>query len=208
MKYPNQLIELENELSIYMPDAGLVKSSYDQLLAINAAEPFPFWAKLWPASKALSQFLINNPKWIQDKVVLEMGAGIGQPSLTIAKTCKQLVISDHNKDAVELIEKNILHFKLNNAKAMLLDWNSYNNSIPADTILLSDINYASEAFEPLLNTIEYYLAKGTVIIIATPQRIIGAPFIENLQYYIQQSDIATVLEKDTEVMISLYVLYK
>ena len=208
MKYPIQKIELENGFRIYIPDSALVKSTYEQLIVHNTAEPFPFWAKIWAASKVLSQYLIANPQWIKDKVVLEMGAGISQPSLTIAKTANKVIISDHNKDAVELIEKNIAHLGLTNARAMQLDWNSYNNSIPADTILFSDINYAPEAFEPLLNTIEHYLAQGAVIIIATPQRIMGAPFIQNLQHYVKHTETKPVLEQDTEVMISLYVLYK
>ena len=102
----------------------------------------------------------------------------------------------------------MLHLGLTNARAMQLDWNSYDNFIPADTILLSDINYAPEAFAPLLNTIVHYIEKGAEIIIATPQRIMGAPFIESLQNYVKQSETESVLEQDTKVMISLYVLYK
>jgi len=208
MKYPIQLIELEKGLSVYIPTQHLVKSTYEQLLAINATEPFPFWARLWASSIALIKFLIAQPNWVTDKRVLEMGAGIGQPSLTMAQLAKEVIITDHNKDAVALLEKNIAHSGLTNARAMQLDWNSYNNFIPADTILLSDINYAPGAFEPLLNTIEYYIAQGTVIIIATPQRIMGVPFIQSLQHYVKHSETESILEQDTEVMINLYVLYK
>jgi predicted nicotinamide N-methyase len=126
----------------------------------------------------------------------------------MAHVAKEVIITDHNKDAVALLEKNIAHLGLNNARAMQLDWNSYANSMPADTILLSDINYAPEAFAPLLNTIEHYLAQGAVIIIATPQRIMGAPFIESLQHYVKHNKTESILEQDTTVMICLYVLYK
>jgi predicted nicotinamide N-methyase len=208
MKYPIQKIELENGFSIYIPDSALVKSTYEQLIVRNVAEPFPFWAKIWAASKALTQYLVVNPQWIKDKVVLEMGAGIGQPSLTIAKTANKVIISDHNKDAVELIEKNISYLGLSNARAIQLDWNNYDNLIKADTILLSDINYSPAEFKPLVQVIENYISQDTVIIIATPQRIMGVPFIENLKDYVKHSFTETVLEQDTEVMISLYVLYK
>jgi predicted nicotinamide N-methyase len=208
MKYPNELIKLEKGWSVYIPTQNLVKPTYEQLLASNVTEPFPFWAKLWASSKVLSQYLIANPQWVKDKVILEMGAGIGQPSLIMAQLAKEVIITDHNKEAVELLEKNIAHLALTNARAMQLDWNNYNNSIDADTILLSDINYAPEAFAPLLNTIVHYIDKGAVIIIATPQRIMGAPFIQSLQHYVKHSETKPVLEQDTEVMISLYVLYK
>jgi len=208
MKYPNELIKLEKGWSVYIPTQNLVKPTYEQLLASNVTEPFPFWAKLWASSKVLSQYLIANPQWVKDKVILEMGAGIGQPSLIMAQLAKEVIITDHNKEAVELLEKNIAHLGLTNARAMQLDWNNYNNSIDADSILLSDINYAPEAFAPLLNTIVHYIDKGAVIIIATPQRIMGAPFIQSLQHYVKHSETKPVLEQDTEVMISLYVLYK
>ena len=100
MKYPIELIELEKGLSVYIPTQHLVKPTYEQLLASNVAEPFPFWAKLWAASKVLTQFIVANPQWIKDKLILEMGAGIGQPSLTMAHLAKEVIITDHNKDAV------------------------------------------------------------------------------------------------------------
>jgi predicted nicotinamide N-methyase len=208
MKYPIELIELEKGLRVYIPTQHLVKPSYEQLLASFVNEPFPFWAKLWAASKVLSQYLDANPQWVKAKVVLEMGAGIGQPSLTMAHLAKEVIITDHNKDAVELLEKNMLHLGLTNARAMQLDWNRYDNFINADTILLSDINYDPEAFAPLLNTIVHYIEKGAIIIIATPQRIMGAPFIESLQHYVKHNETKPVLEQDTEVMISIYILYK
>jgi predicted RNA methylase len=137
-----------------------------------------------------------------------MGAGIGQPSLTMAQLAKEVIITDHNKDAVALLEKNIAHSGLTNARAMQLDWNSYNNFIPADTILLSDINYAPEQFEPLLNLLIRFIEEGSSLILATPQRIMGVSFIESIQHFIRHTETETVFEKDTEVMISLYVLYK
>ena len=109
MKYPTELIELEKGLSVYIPTQHLVKPTYEQLLASNVAEPFPFWAKLWAASKVLTQFIVANPQWIKDKLILEMGAGIGQPSLIMAHLAKEVIITDHNKDAVVLLEKNIAH---------------------------------------------------------------------------------------------------
>jgi predicted nicotinamide N-methyase len=88
MKYPIELIELEKGLRVYIPTQHLVKPSYEQLLASFVNEPFPFWAKLWAASKVLSQYLDANPQWVKAKVVLEMGSGIGQPSLTMAHIAK------------------------------------------------------------------------------------------------------------------------
>jgi predicted nicotinamide N-methyase len=144
MKYPIQLTDLENGLSIYIPNPSMIQSTYDHLLMQDAKTPFPFWAKLWDSSKALTKFLIRQPDWVTGKAVLEIGAGIGQPSFTIANKAKEVIISDHNNDAVALIQTNISHLGLTNSKGLILDWNVFEWNtldfpIQADVILLSDI---------------------------------------------------------------------
>jgi len=208
MNYPIKLIEVEQGFSLYLPNEFLVKSTYDQLNKVAPNTPFPFWAKIWPSSIALSNFLHEHTHWVKDKTVLELGAGIGLPSFQIAKMVKAVIISDHNSDAVELIEKNIALLDLNNAKAVLLDWNKFQNDIKAEVILLSDVNYAPVEFDSLLQIIENYLSKGSTIIIATPQRIMGIPFIEKLQPYFKRETIYTETENMKEVAICIYVLYK
>jgi predicted nicotinamide N-methyase len=208
MNYPLQLIEIENGLCLYIPVPELVKPTYEQLMLADAKAPFPFWAKLWASSTALTKFLIEHPNWIADKIVFEMGAGIGQPSYTIASKATSVIISDHNKDAVELINKNISHLGLTNAKGVIVDWNQFDCSIQADVILLSDINYAPDEFKPLIQVIEYYISKDVVIIIATSQRTMGAPFIQSIQAFIKHSQSESIIEQDVTVPISIYILYK
>jgi predicted nicotinamide N-methyase len=208
MKYPIQITNLENGLCLYIPLPEMVKPTYEQLLLQDAKTPFPFWAKLWASSTALTKFLIEHPNWIADKIVFEMGAGIGQPSFTIARNAKEIFVSDYNKDAVELINKNISHLGLTNAKGTIVDWNQFDYSIQADVILLSDINYAPDEFKPLIQVIEHYISKDAVIIIATPQRIMGAPFIQNLETFIKHSHTESIIEQDITVPISIYTLYK
>jgi predicted nicotinamide N-methyase len=208
MNYPLQLIEIENGLCLYIPIPEMVKSTYEQLKVTDAKTPFPFWAMLWASSTALTKFLIEHPNWIADKIVFEMGAGIGQPSFTIAGNSKEIIVSDYNEDAVELINKNISHLGLMNAKGIIVDWNQFDCSTQADVILLSDINYAPDEFKPLIGVIEHYISKDAVIIIATPQRIMGAPFIQSLQAFIKHSQSESIVEEDVTVPINIYILYK
>jgi len=208
MKYPLHLMELENGLCLYIPVSKMVKPTYGQLLLQDAKTPFPFWAKIWPSSVALSNFLQANSKWIENKKILEIGAGIGLPSFSIATKASEVLITDQANDAVDLMQENINYLNLINVHAACIDWNYFPTYITADTILLSDINYAPEQFEPLLNLLIRFIEEGSTLILATPQRIMGISFIESIQHYIRHSETETILEKDTEVMISLYVLYK
>lgn len=206
MNYPITLVQLENGLTLSVPISESVKYTYEQLLEKEPLTPFPFWAKLWASSKALTSFLINHSEWIQDKTALEIGAGIGQPSFTIAAKAKEVIISDHNADAVELINYNIQQLACTNVKAACLDWNDFPKNIQADIILLSDINYAPDEFEPLLKLIQHFIKLKSKIIIATPQRIMASPFIEKLEGYIKHAYTTTINEADLSVVVSIYIL--
>ena len=185
--YPNKLKEVLDGLIIYVPEAAQLKTIYEQQLAKDNATPFPFWAKIWPAAKAMSSFLKSVPHWIAGKRVLEIGAGIGLPSFLIANQTQEIIISDHAPEAVALIEKNIEHLGLTNTKAMCLDWNNFPETINGETILLSDINYAPEQFEALIHLIKKFIAEGANIIIATPQRIMATPFVKAIQPFVKRT---------------------
>ncbi len=208
MRYPVDLVEVEQGFNIYIPKAEIVRPTYEALLRDGDNVTFPFWAKIWASAKAMTIFLQQEPQWILGKTVIEIGAGIGLPSLCIAKQTKHLIISDYNADAVALLEMNIRHLHLNQVKAMQLDWNEFPDNIKSDTLLLSDINYEPDQFEALLKLIKRFLSAGSTIIIATPQRIMAVPFAEMLSESIEQSHEYTIKENNISVEISVFVLHK
>ncbi len=87
--YPLQLVTLNTELTLYVPDPALIQSSYQKLVAENTETIFPYWAKVWASAHAMTRFLQEEPTWIQNKIVLEIGAGIGIPSFCIASLTKK-----------------------------------------------------------------------------------------------------------------------
>jgi predicted nicotinamide N-methyase len=208
LKYPTCLYQSQKELSILIPDPTSIKTTYDALVQKDANAPFPFWAKLWPASIALTDFLQSNTQWVENKKVLEIGAGIGLPSFSIATLAKEVIITDHASDAIILMNKNSKHLQLTNTSAICLDWNDFPTEMNADTILLSDVNYAPEQFEPLQNLIQRFIAEGSTILLATPQRIMGVPFIKSLQNYILEKHVYSIREHEQPIDISVMVLQK
>lgn len=208
MSYPIKLVQIENGRTIYIPDSDQVKLMYENLHQIDPSTPFPFWAKIWPSAKAICLFLEKEPQWIQGKKVLEIGAGIGLPSFSIALHTASITISDYSREAVALIQKNIQHLQLKNTTALCLDWNHYQTTIEADTILLCDINYDPSEFEPLFKLIQHFLLKGSTLIIATPYRITAVPFADLLQPYIKRIEWETISEDNQLVEISIMILSK
>ena len=208
MHYPNRLIEVLDNLFLHVPIPEMVKPTYEHLLKLDANTAFPFWAKIWPSSKAMSAFLLLEPHWINGKKVLEIGAGLGLPSFSIAHLAKEVIVTDHAQEAVALINTNINHLCIYNMTAMCLDWNDFPELVSVDTVLLSDVNYAPDAFGPLLTLIGRLMEQGAVIILATPQRIMAAPFVEALKPFIQRSFLQPLEEKDDSVEIRIMLLWK
>ena len=206
--YPLQLVTLHNELSLYVPDPALIQSTYQKLVAANPNTIFPYWAKVWASADALVQFLREEPAWIQNKIVLEIGAGIGIPSLSIAAQTDKIVISDYAPDAVALLQKNIEHLKLNNASAACIDWNHISEDVIADTILLSDTNYEPAVHENLTFLIDTCINKGSTILLATPNRLASNPFIERISKYMYRSKQYRLTENSVSKEIIVMVLKK
>lgn len=197
MRYPLQLANMGN-VELFVPT--LVKETYEKELRINPAASFPFWAKIWASGYELASFLQEDAHYIQNKNILELGAGIALPSFSIAQFASEILISDYNPDAVELMKKNISHLQLNNIHAQQIDWNDFPSGIKADVLLLSDINYDDSQFTSLFSLIQSFLAQNTTIIIATPQRINITPFAEALRPFIKRSELR-MYQQEVEIRI-------
>ena len=208
MEYPIQLTQISAEKAIYIPLYEGVQQVYKSLLNLDPKTPFPYWAKLWPSSIALLDVLKAHPYLIQNKHVLEIGAGIGLPSLMMADVAKSIQISDYDKESVALLQKNIEHLQLQNAEALQLDWNAIPENLQPDVILLSDVNYDPTQFETLISMIEKCIHQGSTIILSTPQRIMASPFVQKLEASIIERYEAMVDENGTNKEISILVLSK
>lgn len=206
--YPLQLVTLNTELTLYVPDPALIQSTYQNIAAENTETIFPYWAKVWASAHAMTRFLQEEPTWIQNKIILEIGAGIGIPSFSIASQTKNIIISDYAPDAVALLQRNIELLKLNNTQTACIDWNNVSDDIIADTILLSDTNYEPSAHNHLILLIDKFINKGSSIILATPNRLASNPFIERISKYINSTKKYSIPENGTNKEIIVMVLKK
>jgi len=206
--YPITLEQISPEILLWMPVTASVKTVYENLKEQDPNLPFPFWAKVWASSKAMVTFLQEEPHFIENKNVLEIGAGIGLPSFSIANKASNIIISDYDKEAVDLVHKNITHLNLSNCKALVLDWNDISEHIIADTILLSDTNYNPTDFDALVISITKFLNIGSSVVLATPNRITTNTFIQKLSAFIHKTKNYCIIEEAIEKEIAVFVLKK
>jgi predicted nicotinamide N-methyase len=131
----------EVELSILRPanpEALLDEEAFAQ------NEFLPYWAELWPAGLALARAL---PERLDGADVVEIGCGLGVPSLVAAARGGRVFATDWAADAVALVERNARRNALV-LRAETADWRSFCGSF--DLALAADVLYERRNVEPLL----------------------------------------------------------
>ncbi|MBB1284498.1 methyltransferase [Flavisolibacter sp. BT320] len=189
MEFPLHLqtIPLQSApVSLYVPDAAAVRAAYEE-----GKMPFPYWSQVWPAAIALAQFLAIHPEYIARKNIVELGAGLGLPSLVAASYAGTVLCTDIAPEAVAIVEKSVKKMGLENVCAMAIDWSNLPKEFSADVLILSDINYEPAAFGQLQKLVNRFLQNGSLILLSTPQRLMAKEFVlPLLQHYSFQEEIS------------------
>jgi len=192
---PNTTIELA------VPDFVQLQALY-QLGGLD----FPYWAKIWPSAIALAKFLQENPNYIQHKKLVELAAGIGLPSFVAAHYASHICCSDYAPAAIALLEKNIAANQLSNISTALINWQAIPQSIEAEVLLLSDINYNPTDFETVFLMLQQFIEQGTTILLSTPQRLVAKDFITSLLPWCVLNIEQEIRYNQESVLINIFVL--
>lgn len=201
--YSIEVFEFRNlVLKLAVPDEEAIKEWHEQ----NLSSAFPFWAKVWPASIALSRFIVEEPHFASQKNVMEIAAGLGLPSLAAAAYANSVMCTDMIADAVDIINHSIKLNGLNHVNAMQLDWNESDLKLNTDVVLMSDVNYNPADFPRLIRFIQSILTVKTTILLSTPQRLMAKPFIEEIASAIVLQKEIEVVQKGEETICSVFVL--
>ena len=188
-------------VEIFVPEITEVKAAYE-----NGTIQFPYWSRVWPSAKAIAQFLLLNPSYIRGKTVLELGAGLGLPSLVAARFATHVHCTDHVPDAVAVVAQSAAHLQLQNLTAGVLDWEQLPEGLRADVLLLSDINYEPVAFNTLQHIIAAFLQNGATVLLSTPQRLMAREFVLPLLKHCTRQEEIVVMQEENEVAITVLVL--
>jgi len=139
---PVQLVVGDVELSLLRPrspEALIDETAFEQ------DEFLPYWAELWPASTALAAALPE----VAGLRVVELGCGLGVPSLVAAARGAEVTATDWAADAVDLLRENAARNGLE-LRAEVHDWRE---PWPErfDLVLAADVLYEQRNVEPLLD---------------------------------------------------------
>lgn len=143
-------------------------------------EFLPYWAELWPASLALADELAGNwSERLTGIAVLELGCGLGLPSLVAASLGATVVATDWSDDALRQLARNAGANRVSLTTAHL-DWTSPTAGVPSAgcrLVLAADVLYEARNVAPLLAFCETLLSGGAELLLADPGRRHSAPFL-------------------------------
>lgn len=134
-------------------------------------ERLPYWVELWPASIALCDWLAQNKNALSGRFCLDLGCGLGLTALTATQLGAKVVAVDYEKSALDYARLNADANSVAQPLWVVADWRA-----PAfkpksfDYIWGGDIMYEKRFVTPVLDCLEYALAKGGRVWLAEPNR--------------------------------------
>jgi len=139
-------------------------------------EFMPYWAELWPSGVALARHVVELP--LRGSRVLELGCGLGLPSLAAALAGAEVLATDWASEALALVKRNASANGVS-VETAVLDWRGGAPSDgPFDLVLAADVLYEARHAEPLLALLDEAVANGGVAIVADPGRRHAPAFFE------------------------------
>jgi predicted nicotinamide N-methyase len=151
----------EHSLTVVGVELALVRPADPEALLDEEAfaddEFMPYWAELWPAGLALAHALPDDLAGVR---VVELGCGLGVPSLVAAARGAEVTAVDWAGDAIDLLRENAERNGLT-LEAVRADWRSFDG--PFDLALAADVLYEARNVEPL----------AELVLRLAPQALVG-----------------------------------
>ena len=132
-------------------------------------DAIPYYATLWPSALALATVLWERRATLPGLRVMELGCGLGLPSIIAARLGAAVTATDFHPDAGAWCRANATanHVALT---FQTCDWNTPPNGEPFDLIFGSDLIYERRHIPALAACIGKICTAGGMALIADPGR--------------------------------------
>src|SRR3954447_12912615 len=149
--------------------------------AFEHEEYLPYWAELWPSGVALARDLSRRS--LRGARTLELGCGLGLPSIAAALAGGRVLATDWAPDAIEMTERNA---ELSGAKfeTLVCDWarpEPILSRAPWDLVLAADVLYERRNVDQLTELLPRLVDGSGEILLADPGRVLAEEFLERAE---------------------------
>jgi predicted nicotinamide N-methyase len=140
-------------------------------------EFLPYWAELWPSAVALARHVARLP--LRGARVVELGCGLGLPSVAAALAGARVLATDWSEDALRFARRNA---ELNGAAltTRLVRWADPPPLPPARLVLAADVLYERRNADELARLLPRLVAPEGEALVADPGRTHARAFLEAL----------------------------
>ena len=145
--------------------------------AFEHEEFLPYWAELWPSALELAAAVAQRN--VRGLTVVELGCGLGVPSIVAALEGATVLATDWSEDALAFAARNA---SLNGAplETLLCSWTAPEPVLEHaafDVVLASDVLYERRNAEPLLALLPLL---GAEVLLADPGRPALREFLDRV----------------------------
>ena len=181
----------------------------DSMSESEKSDPFaedlcPYFGILWPAAEALAQYLSQHPELVKNQSILELGSGLGFPSLVASHLGGEVLTTDFHPDVEEYFLRNCRHSVVS-CRYQRLNWREDQKDIGLfDIVMGSDVLYESKhAREVALGLIRFLKPQGKILL-SDPGRAYLQPFIHAMNKEGYQEELIPVKVGDKEIFVFLF----
>jgi predicted nicotinamide N-methyase len=150
--------------------------------AFEREEYLPYWAELWASGLALAHDL--SMRSLRGKRTLELGCGLGLPSIAAARAGGRVLATDWSPDALRATAENAARNGVD-VETMLCSWAkpaAIVERAPWDLVLASDVLYERRNADQLLAVLPRLVDERGRVLIADPGRAPAGDFLERMEH--------------------------
>lgn len=163
----------------------------------------PYFGILWPAAEGLSIYLNDHPEIVKNKTVLELGSGLGYPSLVATHLGGKVLTTDYHPDVEEYFKRNLRHSSLV-CDYRRLNWREDMTDIGQfDVVMGSDVLYENKHAREVAKGLIRFMKPGGKILLSDPGRNYLQPFLEamKIEGFTEESELVAVGDKEVFVFL-------
>jgi predicted nicotinamide N-methyase len=142
---------------------------------LGPGRPTPYWASAWPSGYALLR-AVTAAGSLAGRCVVELGCGLGMPSVAAARAGAEVLASDVAPEAVVYAAHNLAVNDVRGEVAVA-DWADLADLGPWDVVLGADVLYTKANAASLARLLPRLVAPGGEAWIADPGRAGCAEFL-------------------------------
>jgi len=130
----------------------------------------PYYTRLWESARALAEVMAARPELWPGRRVLELGCGLGLPSLVAARLGADVTATDYHPHNGPFFLANARENGLEGIRYERMDWRRPHLPGDFDIVLGSDLIYEGDMVAPFVKCATRYCVPGGLLLFADPGR--------------------------------------